>query len=143
MHDESLIHSAVELNDGTFLVDYGKPDMHNPIRWAMYEGNCEYEVLKVKFLKEIKGCHFREYNPERYPCLELAKQALLDSPAKMIALNAANEVLVNRYLKDEIKFTDIARGVQQVVQIIPSMKYAALPLVKFIDRIARKEAENA
>ena len=143
MHDESLIHSAVELKDGTFLVDYGKPDMHNPIRWAMYEGNCEYEVLKVNSLKTIKGCHFREYNPERYPCLELAKQALLDSPAKMIALNAANEVLVNRYLKDEIKFTDIAKGVQQVVQIIPSMKYAALPLVKFIDRIARKEAENA
>ena len=143
MHDESLIHSAVELKDGTFIADYGAPDMHNPIRWAMYEGNCEYEVFKIKSLKELKGCHFREYDPNRYPCTELAKQALLEGPAKMIALNAANEVLVNRYLKDEIKFTDIAKGVQQVVQIIPPMKYAALPLVKFIDRVARKEAENA
>ena len=143
MHDESLIHSAVELKDGTFIADYGIPDMHNPIRWAMYEGNCEYEVFKVKSLKELKGCHFREYDPNRYPCTELAKQALLEGPAKMIALNAANEVLVNRYLKDEIKFTDIAKGVQQIVQIIPPMKYAALPLVKFIDRVARKEAENA
>ena len=143
MHDESLIHSAVELKDGTFIADYGIPDMHNPIRWAMYEGNCDYEVFKVKSLSELKGCHFREYDPNRYPCTELAKQALLEGPAKMIALNAANEVLVNRYLKDEIKFTDIAKGVQQVVQIIPPMKYAALPLVKFIDRVAGKEAENA
>ena len=143
MHDESLIHSAVELKDGTFIADYGVPDMHNPIRWAMYEGNCEYKLFKVKSLNDLKGCHFREYDPNRYPCTELAKQALLDGPARMIALNAANEVLVNRYLKDEIKFTDIAKGVQQVVQNIPPMKYAALPLVKFIDRVARKEAENA
>ena len=143
MHDESLIHSAIELKDGTFIADYGVPDMHNPIRWAMYEGNCEYKVFKVNSLSELKGCHFREYDANRYPCTELAKQALLDGPARMIALNAANEVLVNRYLKDEIKFTDIAKGVQQVVQNIPPMKYAALPLVKFIDRVARKEAENA
>ena len=143
MHDESLIHSAVELKDGTFIADYGVPDMHNPIRWAMYEGNCEYKVFKVKSLKELKGCHFREYDPNRYPCTELAKQALLDGPARMIALNAANEVFVNRYLKGEIKFTDIAKGVEQVVQIIPPFKYAALPLVKFVDRVARKEAEDA
>ena len=143
MHDESLVHSAVELNDGTFLVDYGKPDMHVPIKWAMYEGNVEYKVLKVKSLKELKDCHFRIYDPERYPCTELAKKALLDGPAKMIALNASNEVLVNRYLRDEIKFTDIARGVEQVVSIIPPMKYVGLALIKFIDRIARKEAENA
>ena len=143
MHDESLVHSAVELNDGSFLVDYGKPDMHNPIRWAMYEGECEYEVLKVKSLSELKDCHYHDYDPERYPCTELAKQALLDGPARMIALNAANEVLVNKYLKDEIKFTDIAKGVKKVLELIPPMKYAASPLIKFIDRYARKEAENA
>ena len=143
MHDESLIHSAVELNDGSFIVDYGKPDMHNPIRWAMYEGKAFGEVYKVKSLSELKDCHFREYDAERYPCTELAKQALLEGPAKMIALNAANEVLVNKYLKDEIKFTDIAKGVQHVVQLIPAMKYVSLPVIKFIDRISRKEAENA
>ena len=143
MHDESLIHSAVELKDGSYILDYGKPDMHNPIRWAMYEGKNEYKVLKVKSLDELKDCHFRTYDPNRYPCTELAKQALLDGPARMIALNAANEVLVNRYLKDEIKFTDIARGVKQVVKNVPPMKYASLHLVKLIDKMARKEAENA
>ena len=142
MHDESLIHSAVELKDGSFIVDYGKPDMHNPIRWAMYEGKIEYNIYKVKSLKDFKDCHFREYDPNRYPCTEIAKQALLNGPAKMIALNAANEVLVNRYLKDEIKFTDIAKGVQIMVDFIPDIQYVGLSLVKFIDKIVRKEAQK-
>ena len=142
MHDESLVHSAVELKDGSFLVDYGKPDMHNPIRWAMYEGNCEYEVYKVKSLEEFKDCHFHEYDPKRYPCTELAKQALEAGASKMIALNASNEVLVNKYLKDEIKFTDIAKGVEKMVNYLPLFPHLSLSSVKALDRFIRKETEK-
>ena len=142
MHDESLVHSAVELNDGSFIVDYGKPDMHKPIKWAMYEGQVENDVIKVKSLDELKECHFHEYDPNRYPCTELAKEALVSGPSKMIALNAANEVLVNKYLKDEIKFTDIAKGVREMVQFVPTVRYAALPLIKYIDKYVRKETER-
>ena len=142
MHDESLVHSAVELNDGSFIVDYGKPDMHKPIKWAMFEGKVENDVIKIKSFKELKECHFHEYDKNRYPCTELAKQALLEGPAKMIALNAANEVLVNRYLKDEIKFTEIARGVEAMMNLVPSFKYVSLPMIKFIDRTIRKETER-
>ena len=142
MHDESLIHSAVELKDGTFIVDYGKPDMHNPIRWAMYEGKKFNDVLKVKSLSELKDCHFREYDPNRYPCLELAKEALKEGPTKMISLNAANEVLVNRYLKGEIKFTEIATGVKEMMDYIPVTKFVSYPLIRFIDHSVRKGAEN-
>ena len=142
MHDESLIHSAVELNDGTFLVDYGKPDMHNPIKWALYEGNVDYEIKKVKSLEEFKDCHFREYDPKRYPCTELAKKALEGGPAKLIALNAANEVMVNKYLKDEIKFTDIAKNVEKMVEYMPSLPYISVSSAKVIDRLIRKEAEQ-
>ena len=142
MHDQSLIHSAVELNDGTFLVDYGKPDMHNSIRWALYEGNVEFEIKKVKSLEEFKDCHFREYDPKRYPCTELAKKALEGGPAKLIALNAANEVMVNKYLKDEIKFTDIAKNVEKMVEYMPSIPYISVSSAKVIDRLIRKEAEQ-
>ena len=142
MHDESLVHSAVELNDGSLIVDFGKPDMHKPIKWAMYEGQVENDVIKVHSFAELEGCHFHEYNPDRYPCTELAKEALLEGPSKMIALNAANEVLVNKYLNDEIKFTDIAKGVHAVMEAIPTIKYAALPLIKFIDKYVRKETER-
>ena len=142
MHDESLVHSAVELNDGTFLVDYGKPDMHNPIKWAMYEGNVDYEVLKVKSLEELKDCHFHEYDPKRYPCCEIAKEALEGGVAKLVALNAANEVLVNKYLQDKIKFTDIGDFLKQVVDIMPVTSFMSLPVIKFFDRYVRKETEH-
>ena len=142
MHDESLIHSAVELNDGTFLVDYGKPDMHNPIKWALYEGKVDFEVKKVKSLKEFKDCHFREYDPNRYPCTELAKKALEGGPAKLIALNAANEVMVNKYLKGEIKFTDIAKNVEKFMEAMPVIPYISVSSAKVIDRLIRKEAEQ-
>ncbi len=142
MHDESLVHSAVELNDGTFLVDYGKPDMHNPIKWAMYEGNVDYEVLKVKSLEELKDCHFHEYDPSRYPCCEIAKTALEGGVAKLVALNAANEVLVNKYLQDKIKFSDIADFLKQVVDLMPVTSYMSLPFIKMFDKYVRKETEH-
>ena len=143
MHDESLVHSAVELKDGSFIVDYGKPDMHKPIKWAMYEGTEETETLHVKSLDELKGCHFHDYDPKRYPCTELAKRALREGMSKLIALNAANEVCVYKYLKDEIKFTDIAKKVEEMVNWVPEVKYASLSLIKLIDRLIRKETDNA
>lgn len=142
MHDESLIHSAVELNDGTFVVDYGKPDMHNPIRWAMHEGNVDYEVLRVKSLDELKDCHFHDYDPKRYPCTELAKQALTAGSSKMVALNASNEVLVNKYLKGKIGFLDIAKNVERIVNKTRLIKRPSLSLIKLIDKRSRKGAQK-
>lgn len=140
MHDESLVHSMVELKDGTLLVDYGKPDMHNPIKWAMMEGNVDYEILTIKSLDELKDCHFRDYDSKRYPCTELAKRCLCDSASKMIALNAANEVAVNKFLRGEIKFTDIAPLVQKVVDKTKTVYKPSLNKIKKIDKKSRKEA---
>lgn len=140
MHDESLVHSAVELKDGTLLVDYGKPDMHNPIKWAMFESNVDYEILKIKSFDELQECHFRTYNPKRYPCTELAKKCMINCASKMIALNAANEVAVNLFLNDKIKFTDIAKIVKKVVDSTPVVYRPSLREVKKIDGLSRKAA---
>ncbi len=139
MHDESLVHSAVELNDGTLLIDYGTPDMHNPIRWALYEGNVPFEIKEIKSFEQLKDCHFRDYDPKRYPCTELAKQALLEGASKMIALNAANEIMVNKFLKDEIKFLDIAKNVEIAVKKTKLVENPTLNEIKKIDEQVRKE----
>lgn len=141
MHDESLVHSMVELNDGTLLVDYGKPDMHGPIEYAMFEGKNEFEIKKIKSLDELKDCHFHEYDPNRYPCTELAKQSLREGASKMIALNASNEVAVNRYLHNEISFLDISRIVGRIVNKEKIIKNPSLHKIKQIDCKARKEAK--
>lgn len=138
MHDESLIHSAIELNDGTLIVDYGKPDMHEPIRWAMFEGKSDYKVYFVKSLDEFKDCHFHDYDYKRYPCTEIAKQALLEGASKMIALNAANETAVNRFLNHEIGFLDIAKFVGKKVEKQKLIRQPSLSQIKRIDKNARK-----
>ena len=141
MHDESLVHSAVELTDGSLLIDYGKPDMHGPIEYAMFEGKNKYEVRHIKSLSELKECHFHEYDPNRYPCTELAKQALLDGASKMIALNAANEIAVNNYLNDKISYLDIYKTVNNVVKKQRLIKNPSLMSIKRINKHARKEAK--
>ena len=138
MHDESLIHSAVELNDGTLIVDYGKPDMHEPIKWAMFEGKSEYKVYTVKSLSEFKDCHFHDYDYKRYPCTEIAKQALLEGASKMIALNASNETAVYRFLNHEIGYLDIAKFVGEKVAKQKLIRYPSLFQIKRIDKKARK-----
>lgn len=141
MHDESLVHSAVELKDGSFIVEYGKPDMHNPIRWAMYEGKNQYEVLKIKSFDELKDCHFHEYDPNRYPCTELAKQALREGASKMIALNASNEVLVHKFLDHKIGYLDISKNVKIAVDNTKINVKPSLFQIKRIDKKARKAVE--
>ena len=142
MHDESLVHSAVELNDGTFVLDYGKPDMHVPIEYALFEGNVPFELMHVKSFDELKDCHFHKYDPSRYPMCELAKKCLNDSASKMVALNAANEVAVNRFLKNEIGYLDIYRIVSSIVEKTQSNKEPSLEEIKAIDKNSRMEASR-
>ena len=141
MHDESLVHSMVELNDGSLLVDYGKPDMHGPIAYAMFESNIYFEVKHIKSLDELKDCHFHKYDAKRYPCTELAKKCLSLGASKMIALNASNEVAVNKYLKNKINFLDIARIVEEVVENQKILLNPSLDEIKEIDKVSRKAAE--
>lgn len=141
LHDESLIHSALKLNDGSYILEYGKPDMHNPIKWALFEGKIDYQVLKVNSLTELKDCHFREYNPMRYPLTELAKKLLKEKDvAKMVAMNASNEVAVNRFLNGDISYTDIANVVLTVVNSTKNNYNPSLRKILKIDKKSRKEA---
>ena len=141
LHDESLIHSAIKLNDGSYILDYGKPDMHNPIEWALFEGKNEYSVTKVNSLKDLKECHYREYDKNRYPLLELAKTVLKEKDvAKMVAMNASNEVMVNRFLSGDISYTDIAKIVFSVVNSTENNYNPSLRKILRIDHRSRKEA---
>lgn len=140
MHDESLVHSALELKDGSFVLDYGKPDMHGPIEYALLESKQIYELKHVKSLSELKECHFHEYNKDRYPLCELAKKCLFEGASKMIALNASNEVAVNRFLNHDIGYLDIYRIVKTIVDKTSINKDPSLEEIKAIDEVSRKEA---
>jgi len=142
MHDESLVHSLLRLKDGTLVADYGKPDMHNPIEYALLESKSNYEVMKVKSLDEFKDSHFHTYNKDRYPLCELAKKCLVEGASKMIALNAANEVAVSRFLNHDISFPMIYEIVKKVVDNTKLNKNPSLKEIKLIDKLAREEANR-
>ena len=142
MHDESLIHSAIRKKNGLYVCDYSKPDMHNPIRYALFETKAYQDVVEIDDLRKLNNVHFREFDPRRYPLVELAKKCLVDGPSKLVALNGANEIAVNRFLNDEITYFDIVKIVNKVVELTPIEKNPSLNRVLEIDKWAREMAKE-
>ena len=142
MHDESLIHSLVLTKNREYIMDYSKPDMHNPIKYAMFETHAYEEVFKVKSYKEMKGCHFHRFDPKRYPAVNLAKFALKMGGSKLVALNAANEVAVNAFLKGEIGYLDIVSIVEKYVNNEILVKRPSLKKVLEIDARVKDEVRK-
>ena len=101
VHPESIIHSMVEFVDGAVIAQLGCPDMREPIGFAV--GNKKLDFATLGALS------FEAPDTGRFPCLELAFEALRRGGNAACALNAANEVAVAAYLKDLISFYDIAK----------------------------------
>lgn len=109
LHDESYLHSYLSYLDGSFRGEISKPDMRNPIKFALYQGNIPFSTQSFSSLTDLKGLHFHEFDPSRYPLVSLAELVLLKKGTYGAVLNRANEEAVHAYLKDEIAFLDIER----------------------------------
>lgn len=141
MHDESEVHALVRLKDGSYLVDYGKPDMRVPIKWALFEGDTDFELKHVKNLSELKGCHFRDFDPKRYPAVGLALKAYEEGGTKLAVLNAADEVAVDKFLKGYISFPDIVKVIEEVLKRHVPIPRPSLREIRIVDRVTRTIAE--
>lgn len=109
VHPESLIHSMVEFADGAIIAQLGCPDMRQPISFALGFPNRITTGGKKMDFSSIGRMTFEAPDLKRFPCLQLAYDALRRGGNAPCALNAANEVTVAAYLKDMISFYDIAR----------------------------------
>lgn len=107
IHPESLVHSGLRLKDGSYIVDYGKPDMRGPIAYALSEGTLIEGIKKVKSLDELEGCHFLPFDGERFPLVPLAKKAYSLGGNAGAILNGANEMAVNLFLNKKIAYRSI------------------------------------
>ncbi len=109
VHPESLIHSMVEFTDGAVIAQMGCPDMRQPIAFALgFPHRLTTGGRKMDF-SSIGRMSFEAPDLRRFPCLQLAYEALKMGGNAPCALNAANEIAVAAYLKDMISFYDIAR----------------------------------
>lgn len=109
VHPESLVHSMVEFSDGAVIAQLGSPDMRQPIAFALaYPQRLEIGNRKMDFAS-LGKLSFQAPDLKRFPCLELAYEALRRGGNAPCTLNAANEIAVAAYLRDMISFYDIAR----------------------------------
>ncbi len=116
VHPQSIIHSMVQFKDGSVKAQLGVPDMKIPIQYALtYPRHFSSNWERLDF-KEVSDLTFEAPNFERFPCLSLAYDALEKKGSSPAVLNFANDYSVFRFLKDEIKFTDIPKIIESAMK---------------------------
>lgn len=119
IHPQSIVHSAVEFNDGAILAQLGEPDMRVPIQYAItYPHRAAGPVKKLNLFEAAK-LEFFAPDLDKFPCLFLALEAARKGGVYPAALSAADEIAVDAFLKEQLKFTDIAKLVYTVLKAAP------------------------
>lgn len=116
IHPEAIIHSMVEFVDGTILAQLGVPDMRGPIQYALtYPGRFKSMVRKIDFSK-IRRLSFSQPDLGKFPCLKLAREALVREGTHPAVLNAADEEVVKNYLSGAGRFSDIPKVIEKILE---------------------------
>jgi 1-deoxy-D-xylulose-5-phosphate reductoisomerase len=140
VHPQSVIHSMVAYVDGSVLAQLGSPDMRTPIAYTLAWPDRIASPSPRLDLAKIGSLTFETPDPERFPALRLAREALEAGGSAPIVLNAANEVAVRGFLNRRIGFLDIIRVVEQTLEAIPQQAIAALDDVHALDGEGRRFA---
>lgn len=143
IHPQSIIHSMVRYIDGSVIAQMGNPDMCTPIAHTMaYPKRIYAGVAPLDFFK-LKELTFIEPDFARYPNLKLAIEAFAEGQYATTAMNAANEIAVEAFLNEQIRFIDIVNVNRTVVENIASIQVKEIADVLHIDRLARELAKQA
>ena len=142
IHPQSMVHSLVEYVDGSVLAQVSPPDMRLPIQYALtYPGRLPGPTRRLD-LTCAQHWDFEPPDPRRYPALALGYHVVKEGGTCGAALNAANEVAVARFLEGDLRFTDIARLCQDVLEQHPFDPNPTLDALWNVDRWARQEAHS-
>ena len=115
VHPQSIVHSAVEYEDGAIVAQLGEPDMRVPIQYALtYPKRVKSPFTRVDFAQR-NNLTFDQPDMETFKCLSLAYRALKTGGTLPAVLNGANEVAVARFLKGDIGFLDIPELIEQTM----------------------------
>lgn len=140
VHPESIIHSMVQFKDGSIKAQMGLPDMKLPIQYALtYPHRLQNKYPRFNFL-QYPMLNFQKPDFENFPCLYLAFEALKKGGSLPCVLNAANEIAVDLFLQEKIKFIQIPEIVSNCMQQMP---YIAEPLYHDYVNLDRETREKA
>ena len=142
IHPQSVIHSMVDYVDGTVLAQMGCPDMRIPIAHALaYPERFESGATPLDIFT-VKHMDFEPADLERFPCLRLAYEAIQTGGTMPTILNAANEIAVEAFLNEQIRFTDIPVVIEKTMQEIPMQIADSLETILATDTHARTVANQ-
>ena len=142
IHKQSIIHSMVDYVDGSVLAQMGNPDMRTPIAHAMaYPERFDSGVAALNIF-DVGHMDFEKPDLQRFPCLRLAQEAISAGGIMPTILNAANEIAVDAFLNEKVKFTDIALIIEQTMAQFDTEQADSLEKVLAADKRARNTAEE-
>ncbi len=142
IHPQSIIHSMVEFVDGATIAQMGLPSMLVPIQYALtYPHRMDSGVPGADFLS-MGSLTFEEPDTSRFPALDLARHAHGTGGCMPAVMNAANEVAVYGFLREEIRFTDIPRIIERVMGEHNSISEPSLDDILSADAWARERASR-
>lgn len=144
IHPQSIIHSAVEFMDTSIIAQMGIPDMRIPISVALgYPERLTNDFEGLDFFSKASDLTFEKPDTENFRCLPLAVRASKAGGTYPVAMNAANEVLVQAFLDKKIGFTDIAEGIEKVLDSHDSIENPDLEEVVECDREVREHVYDS
>ena len=145
IHPESAVHSMIEFRDGSVMAQMSVPDMRLPIQYALnypdrLAMNGEFPRLDLIALSKLR---FAAPDTRRFPCLGLAREALRRGGSLPCTLNAADEVAVEAFLDQRLRFPDIPRVIERVLeQTTHTRSFTSLDEVLDCDQEARCRARE-
>ncbi len=142
IHPQSVIHSMVQFRDGSVLAQLGNPDMRTPIAHALaWPQRIAAGVEPLNMLK-IARLDFEAPDVQRFPCLQLAQQALQQGGTAAAVLNAANEVAVQAFLDGRLAYTGIPHVIEATLSRLDVHAADSLAVILEDDAAARSYAQE-
>ena len=142
VHPQSIVHSMIEMIDGSIIAQLGVTDMRLMIQYALTYPERLPTDLPALSLEKLSRLEFFEPDLERFPCLGLAYDAMREGGTMPAAMSAANEVAVAAFLDGRIKFMDIPRVISQTMSGHVTEPCSSIEAVLEADRWARAMAES-
>jgi 1-deoxy-D-xylulose-5-phosphate reductoisomerase len=141
IHPQSIVHSMVEYVDGSIMAQMGNPDMKGPIAYALSWPERIDSGTKALGFNGL-SLEFLDPDPERFPCLGLAYEALKRGGTSAAVLNAADEVAVAMFLEGSLPFTGICALIREVMEAVGHREIRDMEDVLEADRAAREAAAS-
>lgn len=145
IHPQSVVHSMVEYEDGSVLAQLGQPDMRTPIAYGLGFPDRIASGVGLLDLALAGRLDFEQPDLKQFPCLQLSFDALRSGQGACIALNAANEIAVEAFLKGRLAYTSISSVIESTLSWhagSPTCSLQSLEDVMALDKEARYQADT-